>query len=70
MFKLSTVAAFVTSMLVTTFLTATSCLGMYLYMALHKEIQQGHRLLRLDQQKAKLNERTYTELAEKLTDVA
>jgi len=64
------VAAFVTSILVTTFFTATSYLGIYLYIALHKEIQQGHRLLRLDRQEARLNERTSAEFAEKLTDVA
>ncbi len=70
MFKFSTVAAFVASILVTTFFTATSYLGIYLYIALHEEIQQGRRLLRLDRQKARLNERTSAEFAEKLTDVA
>ncbi len=70
MFKFSTMAAFVTSMLVTTFFTATSYLGIYLYIALHKEIQQGRRLLYLDQQKKSLNERTSAEFVEKLTDVA
>ena len=68
MSKLSTIAAFVTSMFVTTFFTATSCLGIYLYIALRGEIQYGRRLLILDRKKAKLNE--HGQRVEKLTDVA
>jgi hypothetical protein len=51
MFKPLTMAAFVTSMLITTFLTVTSYLGIYLFSALCKEMQQS-----LSSQSAKLTD--------------